>query len=285
MKDLLTALVEGCQRAARIQFEGRSSARGPTPRWLEAAADFDVVAIREGSTQLLVEAKPLRDIVPDPSGQEHAYRPLTEGVTALDLFHQGLRAAAEGGEDSDAFDVNLLKTFGRLKRVLDHGFDEIDFDFGEHLRVNARVLEAFRELRSRVPEARHVRITGKLDQIRHRDRRFVLVVGDEQIRGVADEVIDPEQLGSLFGKQVVATGDVVFRPSGRVLRIDATHLQLAGSGASAWAKMPRPLFDSPRPRTSYVVEQTPETGLGAIFGRWPGEETDEELLAVMEQSA
>lgn len=32
---------------------------------------------------------------------------------------------------------------------------------------------------------------------------------------------------------------------------------------------------------SYRVPQTPTTGLGAILGKWPGEETDEEIHAAL----
>lgn len=286
LRDLLDALIEGCQRSTRLHYEGRSSARGPVPRWLETAASFDLQELREGSTVVVLEAPTLEEAAPGYFTQATPFRPLRKGASALDLFSEGLRDAAAGVTDSDSFDAPLLKTYDKLKRVLAQGFDEIIFDDGEQLAINASVLESVRELRSRVPDARHVRVAGKLEQIQHSDRRFLLMVDGTALRGVADESISPDELASLFGQQVIATGDAVFRPSGSVLRIDATRLEPAGKGASAWEKLPRPLFKrlmtGPSP---YRVAQTPTTGLGAIIGKWPGKESDEELLIAMEQSA
>lgn len=298
LRDLLDALIEGCQRSTRLHYEGRSSASGPIPRWLEAAASFDLQQLREGSTVIVLEAPTLQEAAPEYFAQGFAqgfaqsfaqgtpFRPLREGASALDLFHEGLRDAAAGVTDSDWFDAPLLKTYDKLKRVLAQGFDEIVFDDGGQLAINAAVLESVRELRSRVPDARHVRVAGKLEQIQHSDRRFLLMVDGNALRGVADESISPDELASLFGQQVIATGDAVFRPSGSILRIDAMRLEPAGKGASAWEKLPRPLFkrliSGPSP---YRMPQTSTTGLGAIMGQWPGDESDEELFMAMETSA
>jgi len=200
----------------------------------------------------------------------------------LDLFHDGLRDAISGNLESDSFDPPLLQTYETLKRVLRHGVEEIVFGGAWDLRVDISALDSVRELGLRVPNPRHVRVSGKLDQIQHSDRRFVLTVAGTSLRGVAGESIELTELGAMFGKRVIATGDAIFRPSGSVLRIDATRLELAGSGASVWEKLPRPLFENPPGASCYRVPQTPETGLGALIGRWPGDESDEELMAAMD---
>lgn len=285
MAELLRTLVEGCQRATRLQHEGRSSARGPVPRWLEAAADFDVTDIRPGSTQLVVEASPLKKIAAEHFGAGDFSPSISSGATALDLFHRGLEEASAGGTDSDWFDVPLLKTFGNLRRVLDYGFEEIEFDMGRRLTIGADALETIRALRTRVPDQRHVRVSGKLEQIQHSDRRFVLLVGEEPLRGVADDGISLEQLASMFGQFVTVTGEAIFRPSGRVLRIEASSFEVAAADVQVWAKVPRPLFSPAVSSPRNLAKQSPTTGLAAIFGRWPGDESDEELMAALEVSS
>jgi hypothetical protein len=44
-----------------------------------------------------------------------------------------------------------------------------------------------------------------------------------------------------------------------------------------------PQMDDPPTRPLRVVEQTPTTGLGAIAGKWPGDETEEELLTALRE--
>ena len=49
-----------------------------------------------------------------------------------------------------------------------------------------------------------------------------------------------------------------------------------------WSQLPKPLYRNFNFPDLYVP-QNPETGLGAIFGQWPGTETDEEIEAYLEE--
>ena len=97
----------------------------------------------------------------------------------------------------------------------------------------------------------------------------------ESIKGVAEGVA-AEQLAVLFGKDVVVNRRVAFRPSGRVLRVEADRIALAEGDLEPWSRAPRPLLSNVDSR-SLVVEQGPKSGLNAVYGRWPGDESDEEI--------
>jgi hypothetical protein len=191
-----------------------------------------------------------------------------------------------GGQRRGEHEAWLRRPPGRTSAGgLAHGFDELAFGDGAGVVVDAGVIDRVKDLGTRVPQPRHTRVAGKLEQIQHSDRRFVLVVNGVSLRGVADDTVSPDDLAALFGQHVVVTGDVVFRPSGSVMRMDSVKLELAGEEASAWEKLPRPLFEQPVPTTRYRVAQTPDTGLAAIIGRWPGDETGEEIAAGLEAIA
>jgi hypothetical protein len=68
LRDLLDALVDAVQQSVRVRAEGRSRAAGPTPAWLDRAATF-TVEIQPGSTQLMLDAQTLGDLVPDKFAQ------------------------------------------------------------------------------------------------------------------------------------------------------------------------------------------------------------------------
>src|SRR5690606_12691680 len=73
------------------------------------------------------------------------------------------------------------------------------------------------------------------------------------------------------------SGLVRYRPSGAVLRIEAEHLAPATEeDAAAWSKLPGALEAAEDVRSLWRP-QGPRSGLAKIFGRWPGEETDEEI--------
>ena len=130
-------------------------------------------------------------------------------------------------------------------------------------------------------EGLRVRLAGQLDTIRHSDRMFTLILDDGQnIRGLAESV-DPAQLASLFGQRAVVSGNAVFRPSGSVLRLEIDRLEPAGAESSVWSHMPRPALGRLESRPP-IASQGPRSGVNKIFGRWPGKESEEEVLRALE---
>src|SRR5215204_2545150 len=65
LRDLLDLVLEGCRKAVRLRAEGRSSAPGSLPTWLTEATDFEVAALREGSSIVCLEASVLGEVVPE----------------------------------------------------------------------------------------------------------------------------------------------------------------------------------------------------------------------------
>ncbi|HVE72589.1 MAG TPA: hypothetical protein VNI54_14585 [Thermoanaerobaculia bacterium] len=132
------------------------------------------------------------------------------------------------------------------------------------------------------PVPQRTRVIGKLDTIRHSDRMFTLRMNDGQaVKGIA-EGVTTEQLADLFGRQVVVTGVAVFRSSGAVLRIEADAIEPAGADAAVWARIPTPLF---REVDSAALRQPqgPRSGVNAIMGHWPGEESEEAVAATLRE--
>jgi hypothetical protein len=131
--------------------------------------------------------------------------------------------------------------------------------------------------------SQRVRIVGKVDEIRHSDRAFTLVLqSGEQIRGVLAEG-EPEALAPFFGKLAVVEGVAQFRPSGSLLRVDADLPQPASEqDLVLWSESPRPLF-APMDQRELRRPQRPDSGINAVIGAWPGDETDEEIFAWLEE--
>jgi len=118
--------------------------------------------------------------------------------------------------------------------------------------------------------------------IRDSDNVFVLVLDDgARIRGVwsSGEMVS---LSPFFGKYVLAEGIGVFRPSGSLLRVDAEAMDLGGEADRFFSKTPVP--QAVAPLTERVRQaQTPQRGASAIYGKWPGDESEEDLLASLEE--
>src|SRR5262249_26968012 len=121
-----------------------------------------------------------------------------------------------------------------------------------------------------------VRIVGTLDMIRASTQGFGLKLDDgSELAGIYERG-DISDLEPFFRKRVIVSGNLVYRPSGRPLRLDTTYLRTADGESSVWSRLP----GSPVERLD-VRElrqpQTKKTGVNAILGQWPGDEDDEEV--------
>jgi hypothetical protein len=86
----------------------------------------------------------------------------------------------------------------------------------------------------------------------------------------------------LFGKRVLIFGKAHFRPSGNLLRVDATHFRAATENDSFFAKIPLPIGGrTVKPLAAHREKMT--RGLNAALGQWPGDESDDEIQAARKE--
>lgn len=104
-----------------------------------------------------------------------------------------------------------------------------------------------------------IRVYGVLDTLTVSTRAFVLrLEGGRALNGAARN-LPLEELKNYLGAYVVVEGAVAFGPLGEVVQIDAARMSVttAADGPS----------DAP-------CTAPPTSGLEALFGKWPGDETD-----------
>ena len=100
------------------------------------------------------------------------------------------------------------------------------------------------------------------------------------LRGFAKGV-PAETLAGLSGWNAVVSATAVFRPSGKVLRLEADRIEPAGRDFVFRSWEPRPDGGSLDPR-ELRAPQGPRSGLNANIGRWPGNESEAEIAAALE---
>lgn len=285
LRDLLDVVVDACQQVVRLTVEGRSTAQGKPPAWLERAATFEVVGVHEGSTVLVVEAPSLAEAAPEHFGQADLFRTVDAARSCVDLLEESVRDAVACRTDSDAYDDGLVKTFEGFSRVLRHGVQAVEIGDGPPVRIDEASVEAFGRLRRAIPPDQHVRLAGRLDVLRHSDRMFTLILeSGAHVRGiVANDAIELLSLGALWGQEAVVIGVAKFRPSESILRIEAERIERADArDLSLWGVEPRPVFGDLNER-NLRQPQGPRSGVNAMFGRLAGPETDDEIIEALDQ--
>ncbi len=207
--------------------------------------------------------------------------------TAFDLVGAVLRDVTAARKESQRFDADLLNRVAGYDPAFRTGLDRIQFT-GHHLDqeapaiIDRTVTQAARTLIQETPQPQRVRLCGRPDMIRVSDRVFELVLDNgPRVRAVW---VQPTVLGlaQFLNQPVVVEGEAVFRPSGSLLRIDAEAVTKAGEKDRFFSTLPQPRTERLDIRR-YLKPQTRTTGFNAIFGQWPGEETDEEIMAALEE--
>jgi hypothetical protein len=289
LRDLLGLIIDGSQRALRMRTQGRSTARGTIPRWIAAASDMDV-RILEGSTVLEIDVPTLVDADPEEFRQRNLFPEVDPELTGIDYLSESLGAATDAsGDKGDLYDKPLLELFRQFDEVFDHGITSFSIEGRQHhrpttLKLDPQKLARVRELEKRIPLPQEVVLAGHLDTIRHSDWTFTLVSpsASERVKGIA-ETDAKHMLQTLWGSNVVISGVAHFTPEGKVLRVEASAIRPAAErDLQLWAVTPEPL-SRPTPLSTIRMSQGPRTGLNALIGQWPGDESDSVIDTALEQ--
>jgi len=287
IRQVLAVLIDGSQRALRLRLQGRSTARGAPPAWIVAAADFDV-RLRAGSTVIEIGTPTLAEAAPDQFAQGSLFTEVDGRRPAIDYLFESLEAALEGEAQSPLFDGPLLECMADLDSVFAAGVDTIEFETPLNRSTSTRVMRrsdaaGFRDLAHRIPRPQQVRLVGKLDMIRDSDRTFQLRVlgAGGPIKGIAHA---DDDLTRLFAEEVLVSGTAYFAANGTIQRIEADGplRRPSPQERAIFTTPPRPVA-GPMSAARLRAPQGPKSGLNAIFGKWPGEQSDEELAAALDE--
>lgn len=282
---ILESLNTGAKKALRLALEGSSDIAGAYPRSLSRGAIYTVDGVEHFPSRIILNAPRIQDVITDAVFQDEI--PLD--MSAVGLFAEGMRDAIDGSTHSERVDDNLITTYLQLGREVERGVGAIAITNGQAAAapvvLRPSSIERIREFKVQIPEPRFVRIAGTLNTIRHSDNAFSLIMpSGRTLKGVLVEK-GSVSLKKFYGRQVIVSGQVTFRSSGRQLAIDATDIEAATAETAAeWSEEPRPL-DGPGSNFIRLREQGPRSGLNAVFGQWPIETSDADFLRLTDDES
>ncbi|MCX7014443.1 MAG: hypothetical protein NTW86_18155 [Candidatus Sumerlaeota bacterium] len=277
--------------AVSVAFRFCSRMRGRRPDWLAAASAVNFTGLSNGgeSTRLYFEAPLLGEAAADLYAQREMFEEIRPGEqeTAFDLLARVVVDIRRQAQDSARFDSMLLRQFEVFKNAARWGLESLALE-GESLPddhpflVDREICEFAENLHQGTPRPRRARIAGTLDMIRASDGAFSLILkSGEMVHGVMDEE-RREALRKHWQRYVKVEGKAVFRPSGSLLCLEAEDIAPATESDDFFATVPRGIPTRLDMR-ALRQPQTPRSGMARFFGCWPGDETEEEILAALEE--
>jgi hypothetical protein len=253
---------------------------------LRRSADVRFVGISEGrnsDTVLHLEAPVLGEAAEEVYRQGTLWetRPAPDD-TAVNVFARVTREVRQGNPDSTFYDLYLLRHLSHSSRLFQRQLVSMDVpEKAGFARLDREVAIRAAELTQRTPSPRQVRVIGHLDMIRHSTRSFEMLLEEgKAVRGVLENADYIDTLRDLLGQTVLVIGKAVYRPSGSLLRIDAQAVAGGTGEPKLFARVPPPI-EHRQTTVRFRVGEQAKRGVPGFFGKWPGDETDEELLAML----
>jgi hypothetical protein len=261
--------------------------RGRIPRELTAAANVRFVGM-EGSgdniTKLHFQVARFGDVAAELFEQRQLWDdgPRPE-QTAFDLLALSLGDVRNQRGDSSRYDHGLLNRFAKYRSSLKRGVESIRIDgrTSNEAWIDPVLVNAAECLRKQTPPSRRVRLCGKLDMLGVSRKVMGLYLEDGTLVTALWNTEDFAGLAGFLDKDVVIEGLAVFRPSGRLLRIDADAIDSAGLRDSYFSTLPLP------GSIDYSAAVRTRPGLSPykdLLGMIPGEESDEEFQKALEEA-
>ncbi len=278
-----------------MAIEGASAAPGRPPAWLERASDIRFVDYgHEGDDTLISLRLPSLGAAAEElyrQSQLWDTRPNPDD-TAFEVFRHVIDEVASENDESSWYDRQLLTRLSRMRQVFSSPLNAICLSaaydvasLAKASRLNERVADTAARLGATTPPSRHVRIAGVLDMIRHSTRGFSLrLESGEELHEAMESAEGLSALPGFFGKPVLIPGRAIYRPSGRLLRIDAAGVEDGAGAPSLFARVPLAQSSRPSASSRLKTSETGRRGVPAFFGTWPGEETDADMDALVREA-
>ena len=288
---VLARLHDTLQDAVRMGFLHSSRARGRIPASIKAAADIRYVghsAAGEEATLLRFEVAPFGEVAQDLFAQGMLWEdgPRAE-QTAFELLGAALEDVETRRTESSRFDPGLLHRIGSYRRLFrDDGLSRIvlpDVALPRSGRLDGAVVHSARELANVTPQPRRVRVAGRLDVMGASQGVLKIDLSSgTTVTALWDGKEPIDELRSMFNRDVVCEGMGVFRPSGSLLRIDADAIAPATKSDDFFRQVPIAVARTDHARDLRLRAGEP-AAYAAFLGSVPGEETDEEFAAAIEE--
>ncbi len=287
--EVLRVLPDVIRASIRMAFESRSDATGKRPHWLSAASDIRFLEHSgDDETVLHFSAPRLGDAAEVLYRQQEFWPSKPEPTdTGFDLLGDVVADIASNNTNSVRFDRPLLQRVERFKHGLNGTFQIMSFTCHRFPTnapavINTELVQTAAKMFRNTPEPQQTRIVGTLDMIRSSTNAFAIKLqNEEEVRAVLIEG-KVSRLTALMEQAVLILGKAVYRPSGKLLRIDADEVLPASQQDSFFSAIPkskRVKFDL----RAAVRDQQHKKGIAAIYGKWPGDESDEQIEAALRE--
>jgi len=262
LADKISKIAKG---ALQIRIGGMSHKKGKAVKDLDKALQIRLTGIKEGSTVLNCETQSFGNTI---SGiQIDAFRP----NVALELLKQTpmslfMLAFTEAFDDSDEekpfLDKPLIKDLIDLKSFFKDDTEELIISNNNNtptITIKKKDFSKIKQLEESYPEPQNIVVNGKIDILQHSKSKVTINTEQGTINGILKDTSLNAEIKQYWGTDATVYG------IGHSTQDDKyfSRIPFAESAEQQILKQ--------------IIDKSKKNWANDIFGKWPGEETDEEF--------
>lgn len=269
--------------ALRLLMDGYSQKRGKHPEWLDKSVDFDLSALKPGSTILEVHAPKLQDTIIQaqlPLEFENIKVDDVFKLSAIDVAMMAYEQAFSENGNVSLLDKPLLKDMQKFKGIFNQkeaSFTISGYDKKE-VSLNKENFKKIKKLETKTSPSIKSRITGKFDLMKHSNSLIEIITQNKKIRAFLSSSIDLHSIKNFFGEEVTLDDVAHFNPRGQISSFEVSKIRIANASDEYFKRIPNPIAEQFQLMDVAQSQLYKGTKLEKVVGKWPGNEDVEDLL-------
>lgn len=218
--------------------------------------------------------------------QLNMFKPTEEllKLTPMALVIQTFRSALLDDEIKDNLDKPLLKTLLKFKKNFVSDNEVFFFSNRQsipEIEITKNDFKKIEYLEDSIPEPKKIIINGQLDEMKVSKNKLGLVTQDGFVNIFADDNTIIHGIVDFMGKEVTISGMAHFKPTGQLSYIDIREYFEPGQKDSFYSR--KPISMNIEQQQLFQIKQGKKRNpLTAITGKWPGEESFDDLIKMLD---
>lgn len=279
LAESIQAIAKG---ALQIRLGGISNWRGRTTMRLNNALEIRLRGLRQGSTVLDLECDTFRESLAGQQGD--AFRPsileTLPDLSPMGLVIQAFHDALQPEPNDEHLDKPLLQELQKFKRLFKEDDEIITISNRGSiptLELHKKDLTKIQVLEEQTPNPQTVLVKGLVETLKYSKSKVTIQSESGRLDAYLPNTLTPEAISRYWGKEVTITGTAHYRPSGRMAFIEIERI-FEPNENDAYFSRKKSSETAEQQIQRQIAEKGYKNNLGDIIGKWPGDESFEDLL-------
>lgn len=284
----LATIAEGISKIAegalQIRLKGISLSKGRKKESLKKSLRITLSGLKKGSTILCLESEKFKDTLDNV--QLDIFRSESQidlqEQTPISLFVSSFSEISKNNGASELLDKSLLRELKNFRKSF-IGEDEVftisnegSFDT---LELRKKDFDKIQILEEETPESEPIILNGIVEELKYSKLKVKILTNDGVINAFLSDELTADHISPFWGKEITITGVNHFK-SNKTSVVEIKQVHQPNDSDNYFSRKSKKSL-SVEDQLKEQIDRKSGNKLSDIVGKWPDEETFEDLLKML----